>query len=143
MILPARHRRSLGSRDDENRISAGCPEFSTRSAQSVPTRRPCRIRPADRGIDLRGSTGEPPFANRRRPRLIFSGVDGLYVKRSGPDLRRSLDRPDLQPETVHRSGAADLLVSNDHFHVHNLDYLLPELTCTKSLRLQAEPKRRV
>jgi Biotin-lipoyl like len=55
-------------------------------------------------------------------------VDGLHRERTDTDARRALGCSDVPPETIPRSGAAHLLVPDDHLHVRNLDSVLPELT---------------
>jgi hypothetical protein len=131
VILPARPHHSLGSHEDENKICASCSEQRqqswTRSADSFPTRRACRIRPADLGIDLCGSTGEPPLAHNRYSRFVFSGMDDLHCKRADFDAGQQMDYSSLSPRTVRLSGTAHLHVPDDHLHFCDVDHFLSEL----------------
>ena len=127
MISLARHRHSLGSHDDENGISASCSEFSTSSAQSGPTRRACRTGPADLGIDLRGSTGESPFADDRYSRFLFSGLDDLHRQRIDSYVGHPVDYPSLSSRTLCVSGAAHLFVPDDHLYFCDMDHFLSKL----------------
>jgi hypothetical protein len=126
VISPARHRRSLGSDEDENTI-ASCSEFSTRSAQSGPTRCACGIGPADLAIDLRGSTGESPFANDRHSRLLLSSLDDLHRQRIDFYVGHPVDYPSLSSRTLCVSGASNLSVPDDYIYLSDVDRLLPEL----------------
>ena len=54
-------------------------------------------------------------------------MDDLYPERSDVNLRRALDRAGLQPENVHWSRPAHLFVPDDHLHLRDLDFVLPEL----------------
>jgi hypothetical protein len=76
----------------------------------------------------RGPRLQPSFTDCRHSRLVLPRVDDLHFERTGADFRRSLDRSGRQPETVHRSGAAHLFVSDGHLHVRDLDSVLPKLT---------------
>ena len=127
MISLARHRHSLGSHDDENGISASCSEFSTSSAQSDATRRACRTGPADLGIDLRGSTGESPFADDRYSRFLFSGLDDLHRQRIDSYVGHPVDYPSLSSRTLCVSGAAHLFVPDAHLYFCDMDHFLSEL----------------
>lgn len=87
-----------------------------------------RGRPRNRySVFCRSRRLQASFANCRHPRLIFPGLDGLHIKRSGADTHCALDCSGVQPETVLRSGSADLLRADDHLHIRNLDSVLPEL----------------
>jgi len=109
-------------------ICASCSEFSTRSAQSGPTRRACRIRPVDLGIDLRGSTGESPFADDRHSRFVFSSLDDLHCQRVDSYADQPMDYSGVSPRSVRFSGAAHLFVPDDHLYLCDVDHFLPELT---------------
>jgi hypothetical protein len=76
----------------------------------------------------RGPRLPPSFPDGRHSRLLLPRVDGLHFERTDADTYRPLDHPSAKPETVHRSGAADLFVSDDHLHVRDLDSVLPKLT---------------
>jgi len=127
VILPARHRHSLGSHEDEDRPSASYSEFSACSAQSGPTRRACRIRPVDLAIDLRGSTRESPFADNRYSRFVFSSLDDLHCQRVDSYVDHPVDYPRLSSRILCVSGAAHLHMPDDHLHFFDVDRLLPEL----------------
>ena len=100
------------------------PIFSTRSAQSVATRRACRNRPADLGIDLRGSTGESPFADDRYSRFVFSSLDDLHRQRADSDVDQPVDYPSVSSRTVCVSGPAHLHVPDDYLHFSDVDLFL-------------------
>ena len=138
MILPARHRHSLGSHEDEDRPSASYSEFSARSAQSGPTRRACRIRPVDLAIDLRGSTRESPFADNRYSRFVFSSLDDLHCQRADSDVDQPMDYSSLSPRSVRISGTTHLHVPNDHLHFCDVDHFLSELM-SLSILTQSRP----
>jgi hypothetical protein len=127
VILLARPRHQSGSHEDEDRISPSCSEFSTRSAQPGPARRACRIRPADLGIDLRGSTGESPLAHNRYSRFLFSGMDDLHCKRADFDAGQQMDYSSLSPRTVRLSGTTHLFVPDDNLHFYDVDHFLSKL----------------
>jgi len=135
VILPARHRHSLGSHEDEDRPSASYPEFSARSAQSGPTRRACRIRPADLAIDLRGSTRESPFADNRYSRFVFSSLDDLHCQRVDSYVDHPVDYPRLSSRILCVSGAAHLHLPDDHLHFFDVDHFLPELVHNDAVML--------
>ena len=44
-----------------------------------------RAAPANRGIDLRGPTGESPLTDDRYSRFLFSGLDDLHCERADFD----------------------------------------------------------
>ena len=133
MILPARHRHSLGSHEDENGICARRPgrrqQSSTRSARSVPTRCSYSIAPGNRGIDFHCPAVESPLPDNRYPRLVFPGLDGVHPEWAGADSRRALDCSSVPPKAISRSGAAYLFMPDDHLHVRDLDSFLSKLTC--------------
>src|SRR6266542_2705221 len=89
----------------------------------------------------------PPRVRRLSSRPVrISGLDDLYPERPCADLRRALDRSGRQTGIVHWSGAAHLFVSDDHLHIRDLDFVLPELTCINPPHLQTKralrPQRR-
>jgi hypothetical protein len=127
VILPALPHHSLGSHEDENRISASCSKFSTRPAQSGPTHRACRTRPAYVVINLRGSTGESPFADDRYSWFLFSSLDDLHCKRADSYVGHPVDYPSISSRTLCVSGPAHLHVPDDHLHFCYVDHLLSEL----------------
>jgi len=127
VISPARHRHSLGSHEDETGSCASCSEFSTRSAQSEPTRRACRIGSADLATDLRGSTDKPPFADDRHSRFVFSSLDDLHRQRVDSYADQPMDYSGVSPRTIRFSGAAHLFVPNNHLYLSDVDHFLSEL----------------
>jgi hypothetical protein len=143
--LPARLHHSLGNHEDESGICASRSEQRqqswTRSADSFPTRRACRIRPADLGIDLCGSTGEPPLAHNRYSRFVFSGMDDLHCKRADFDAGQQMDYSSLSPRTVRLSGTAHLHVPDDHLHFCDVDHFLSELMSFAVLITGTDRKR--
>ena len=131
MILPARHRHSLGSHEDERRLYASCSEQQqkscSRSAGSISTGRNHSVAAANLRVDLRGPTGESPLTYDRYSRFLFSGVDDLHCKRADSDANQPMDHPSVSSRTLCLSGAAHLRVPDDHIHFCDMDHFLPEL----------------
>src|SRR5438874_425621 len=88
----------------------------------------CRLGAAFHYV-CRSGGPQPPVANGRCSRLVFSGVDGLHSEWADADIHCALDCPIPQTETVPRSGAAHLLVPDDHLHVRDMDSVLSKLRC--------------
>ena len=76
----------------------------------------------------RGPRLQPSFTDGGHSRLLLPSVGGLHFERADADTYRPLDHPSAKPETVRRSGAAHLFVSDGHLHVRDLDSVLPKLT---------------
>ena len=55
-------------------------------------------------------------------------MDGLHHQRADANARRALDCSNLPRKAIPRSGAPYLFVPDDHLHVCDLDFVLPELT---------------
>jgi hypothetical protein len=86
-----------------------------------------RAAPANRGIDLRGPTGEPPLTDNRYSRFLFSSMDDLHCERADFDTRQPMDSSGQSSRSVRISGAAHLRVHDDHLHFCDVDHFLPEL----------------
>ena len=89
--------------------------------------RACWIAPANRGIDLRGSTGESPLTDDRYSRFLFSGLDDLHCQRADSDACQPVDCSSLPSRSVRISGAAHLFVPDDHLHFCDVDHFLSKL----------------
>ena len=93
------------------------------------------LRPADLGIDLRGSTGESPFADDRHSRFVFSSLDDLHRQRADSDVDQPVDYPSVSSRTVCVSGPADLHVPDDYLHFSDVDHFLSELNPISAVML--------
>ena len=108
-------------------VPSSSQQSPTRPAESVSIFRNHSAAAANRGLGLRGPTGESPLTDDRYSRLLFSGMDDLHCERVDSDASQPVDHSSVSPGTVRVSGAAHLHVPDAYLYLCDMDHLLSKL----------------